>query len=353
MRRILITWFSKALGGAENSVIDLCNFLSKYKDLKIVLLFVSQDKAFFANGDKINEKVKVYDFCLSLPCYNVLAFFIVFWISVKEKIDIVNVNYRAVFPESLAAKILGKKVVSTIRAVLIDKKNANSFYFTEQVIAISKAVAEKIKSLGYEKSVTVIYNGIDLNKFEIWTPRKKIAKQGFYFLARMVRWKRPDWFVKAAIEVHKEYPKSRFVLFGRGLEEDKLRKIIRENKAGNYVKMGGFISRNDIRLKDYGICVLPSFIEPFGKTILEGILRNNVIVATNSGGVPEILKDYDLLFERDSFDDLVRKMKSAYESFDFYYSEISKIKKKSSEKFNMTRVANDYHNLFINFKLSN
>jgi len=92
---------------------------------------------------------------------------------------------------------------------------------------------------------------------------------------------------------------------------------------------------------------LPSYIEPFGKVIVEAIIRGNVVVATKSGGIPEILRNYDLLFERDNFEDLVNKMKKAYANFDYYRNLTLKMQKDMIKKFRMERVAEDYYNLFV------
>ncbi len=344
--RILITWYGRAFGGAEDSVIDLCNYLANYKDLNIIFLCVTSKQVFLRLETKLSPKVKLYHFSLSLFIYNLLAFFIIFFISVRERINIVNVNYRAVLAESLAAKILGKKVISTVRAIFIDRININFFCCTDMIVAISGIVAKRIKELGYQKPVRIIYNGLDLKSFKIWTSPKLRNRQGFYFMARMVKWKRPDWFVRAAIDIHKEYPYLKFILFGEGPEQENIKKIIKENNAKKYIRFRGFISRNDPILKEYGICVLPSFMEPFGKTIIEAVLRNKVVVGTNSGGPSEILKGYDLLFERDNFADLVQKIKEAYLNFDYYYSLISGIKEDFQNRFNMERTAQEYYNLF-------
>jgi len=235
--RILITWYSKAFGGAEDSVIDLCNYLSNHKDLNIIFLCVTSKQVFLRLETKLSSKVKLYHFSLSLFIYNLLAFFITIFIIVREKINIVNVNYRAVLAESLAVKILGKKVVSTVRAIFIHRTNINLFCCTDMVVAISGIVAKGMKELGYQKPVRIIHNGLDLKDFKIWTSSKFRNRESFYFMARMVKWKRPDWFVRAAIDIHKEYPYLKFILFGEGPEQENIKRIIEENNAKEYYNL--------------------------------------------------------------------------------------------------------------------
>jgi len=346
-KKILITWWSSSLGGAEESIIDLSNYLSERKKIKVILLFIESKKIVFPKN-KLKKEVKLYNFSFSLPIYKILSFFIVLWICLKENIDIVNVNYRAVVPESFAAKLLGKEVVSTVRAVLIDKNNSRCFAFTDMIIAISNSVAIRLREIGYLKGIRIIYNGICLKNFEIFKNSKKIgSEKSFYFMARLVKWKRPDWFIKAATIINKENPNSKFIIFGEGPERKSLEKMISENGLKDHVKLEGFVSKNDPRLKNCDICVLPSYIEPFGKVIVEAIIRGKVVVATKSGGIPEILRNYDLLFERDNFEDLVNKMKKAYANFDYYQSVTLEMQKDMIKKFRMERVAEDYYNLFV------
>lgn len=348
MRRILITWFSKAEGGAESSVIELANFLSEQENFKIVLLFVTSPTTSLKVRKKLSKEVSLYNPQMSLPLYKILSFFVVLSICFKERIDILNTNYRAVVGESLAGKFAGNKVFSTVRAIFIDRSNVRNFIFTDGTIAISKAVAEKMRNLGYKKQVKVIYNGLNLEKFELWPHDEGQSKNYLYFMARLVPWKRPGWFVRAAVKIHEKYPNTRFSIFGRGPQREKLDKLINKEDAEGYIELGGFISRNDPRLKKYGICVHPSFEEPFGKTIIEGIMRNKVMVATKAGGIPEILKDYSLLFKRDSFESLVKKLEEAYSNFKIYHRKISKIKPEVINKFNMRRVGKEYYKFFTN-----
>ncbi len=50
--KVLITWFSKAIGGAEESIALLCNEIVKLNGLDVVLMYTSTD---FENIDYIRE----------------------------------------------------------------------------------------------------------------------------------------------------------------------------------------------------------------------------------------------------------------------------------------------------------
>lgn len=57
------------------------------------------------------------------------------------------------------------------------------------------------------------------------------------------------------------------------------------------------------------ILLIPSRSEGFGLTAIEGMARGCVVVASNAGGLPEIVKDKEvgLLHEKESIEDMVKK----------------------------------------------
>jgi glycosyltransferase involved in cell wall biosynthesis len=165
-------------------------------------------------------------------------------------------------------------------------------------------------------------------------------------MARNVKWKRADWFVRAAKKIHDIYPQTKFGIFGCGPEDENIRKLIKEMDSQNYIRMYGFIDRYNDRLDEYGIYVISSYMEPFGKTVLEALFMNKVVVGTNAGGIPEILPDYKLLFERDSFEDFVLKLKNAILNYDYYYNQINEIRVRYKNYYSMKRVGREYNKAY-------
>jgi glycosyltransferase involved in cell wall biosynthesis len=103
--------------------------------------------------------------------------------------------------------------------------------------------------------------------------------------------------VYAAGEVLEEFPRCKFLMVGEETKGErkgflnKIQALIERLHIGNNVKVVGF--RTDVAeiLKALDIFVLPSYKEAFGISLLEAMAMRVPIVATNSGGVPEIL-DY-------------------------------------------------------------
>jgi glycosyltransferase involved in cell wall biosynthesis len=224
-------------------------------------------------------------------------------------------------------------------------KNSFNFWFVDFVIAISEAVKIGLINNYEIKNITVIHNGIDVDTYPP-SKRTESMRYRIYFMARNVKWKRADWFVRAAKKIHDIYPQTKFGIFGCGPEDENIRKLIKEMDSQNYIRMYGFIDRYNDRLDEYGIYVISSYMEPFGKTVLEALFMNKVVVGTNAGGIPEILPDYKLLFERDSFEDFVLKLKNAILNYDYYYNQINEIRVRYKNYYSMKRVGREYNKAY-------
>ncbi|GIW66484.1 MAG: hypothetical protein KatS3mg095_0382 [Candidatus Parcubacteria bacterium] len=76
------------------------------------------------------------------------------------------------------------------------------------------------------------------------------------------------------------------------------------------------------------------------------MIRGKVIVGTNYGGIPELLPNYKLLFERDDFDDFIIKIKLALKNYSEWEKEIIKRQPWFIKYFNMERVAKEYKKIY-------
>jgi glycosyltransferase involved in cell wall biosynthesis len=71
----------------------------------------------------------------------------------------------------------------------------------------------------------------------------------------------------------------------------KLMELIQELEVSNYVQFLPFTDAVPEFMSAIDIFVLPSYAETFGFVLVEALAMGKVIVATNSGGVPEIITD--------------------------------------------------------------
>jgi glycosyltransferase involved in cell wall biosynthesis len=116
-------------------------------------------------------------------------------------------------------------------------------------------------------------------------------------IGRISPWKGQHIFLQAAEQVHNRFPNARFVIIGAALfGEDKYDQEVRQIPARlgieDVVEFTGF--RGDVQ---QAICELDLVVhasttgEPFGQVIIEGMAAGKPVVATDGGGVPEIVEN--------------------------------------------------------------
>jgi glycosyltransferase involved in cell wall biosynthesis len=118
--------------------------------------------------------------------------------------------------------------------------------------------------------------------------------------SRISHWKGQKYFIEAInlLKDNPEFENMEFWIIGdaiMGTEEEKYKKYIIE-LINNYdlsdnIKLFGFIENPIEYMQNIDILVLPSiYPEPFGRVIVEAMLLNKVVIATNMGGAKEIIE---------------------------------------------------------------
>ncbi len=177
-----------------------------------------------------------------------------------------------------------------------------------RVIANSSATAETYAGLPDtglpDGCVSVIHNGVDLTEYEgagiaNGSLRQELGiapdKIVVGYTGRVEPRKGIDVLIEAASTVLKQRPEAVFVVVGdapasapagyRAQCEARARNL---GIADRFI-FAGF--RKDVRpaLADFDIHCMPSYWEPFGRSIIEAMAMALPVVACRSGGVPEIV----------------------------------------------------------------
>jgi glycosyltransferase involved in cell wall biosynthesis len=164
-------------------------------------------------------------------------------------------------------------------------------------------------------SVRTIYNGVDIEKF---APSEPIpdGPPVINFVGRTDSSKGPDILLRAARKVSAKTRNFSLQILGArfywGTEPDDYQRLLedlsRELEAdGIPVRRPGIVSRHAMpdELRKAHIHVVPSrWDEPCALTLFEGMATGIPVVASRTGGTPEVIRDAGLLFERDSEDEL-------------------------------------------------
>lgn len=170
---------------------------------------------------------------------------------------------------------------------LIDKFIRKKFDFLLANSEFTKFINEEIYGLSVDGIFHIGLNETELDETGI---RKKdfYSRSGVLYVGRLVPAKRVDLI----IEAFKKAETSSFLnIVGNGEQLKLLTDIAKKDRRINFL---GFKKRNEIS-KYYEnskvfISLNPS--EPYGITYIEALLMGNYIVAPNTGGQTEFLKNY-------------------------------------------------------------
>ena len=188
-----------------------------------------------------------------------------------------------------------KKIYALIEKILAFKTN--------KIINISKNEYES--ALKYKiaptKKMCVIENGIDFKKFEDcnnWrdkTRRKNNIKEEEIVIGvvgRISEQKDPMTTIKSFNILKKSYKGNlKLMLIGSGNLEQEVLYYAKQNNIENDVIITGWTENVEKYIPALDIAILPSKWEGFGLVLLEYMACDKPIVASNIGGIPNIIKD--------------------------------------------------------------
>lgn len=178
--------------------------------------------------------------------------------------------------------------------------------FPRRILAVSNITKEYLVKSGLQSSkVDVIFNGVNSERFESKNISKTIRNElkienGVKLIGcigRIVPQKGQKSFLLAIPGVIQKYPETFFLIIGDVFLKEmgykaELLKIIEENNIKDHIKFTGFRMDVEDVIKSLDIVVFPSVApESFGLSILEAMYLEKPVVASNIGGVCELIKD--------------------------------------------------------------
>ena len=171
------------------------------------------------------------------------------------------------------------------------------------IIATTEAYANESPFLkDYKDKIVIIPNGINIEEVTTVHTQEEcrnmlglpVDAHIILFFGSLVRYKGPDILLKAFKTVKKEFPKAKLIFAGRGEMFDELSNQALKLDLVNDVIFTGFVEedKKPLYFKAADIFCLPSttMAESFGIVNLEAMASGIPIVASNLGGIPDIVK---------------------------------------------------------------
>ncbi len=217
--------------------------------------------------------------------------------------DVVAFNTpRAILGGSLASRLASVRARIVFRRVLFPLRTG---FFTrlkytwgiDCIVSISEAIRSQLQVCGIPGSrIKTIYEGIDLSLY----PKRACLKQRradepavVGTVAHLSREKGVNYFIEAASMIPDATRKLRFVIVGDGDCLQELKDLADKKGLKDVFQFAGFQSNISQYLETFDIFVLPSLSEGLGSAILEAMATSLPVVASDVGGIPELVKNGD------------------------------------------------------------
>ncbi len=179
------------------------------------------------------------------------------------------------------------------------------------VTGVSNFISGWARSYFNLGDVTTVYNGVDSRRFQPVNQEDE-EKPVIGFLGRTGVEKAPDLLLRAALKVAEKTRGFRLQILGSNhwdrFEMNEYQRTLKDlsgqlEALGIEVRWCGHVDRERLpaELRKAQIHVVPSrWDEPCALTLFEGMAAGLAVVASATGGTPEVVGDAGLLFERDS-----------------------------------------------------
>jgi glycosyltransferase involved in cell wall biosynthesis len=330
--RILYFDHTAALGGGEIALLNLVRYIDRRYITPIVVLCSEGPLAdrlreicevhILALPERVRKTkkdslgwrsvLKLRDLATVVFCSLRLARFVA-----KNDIHLIHTNsLKADIIGGLAGRLVRRPVVWHIRdrieADYLPRSAVLAFRFLSKfvpsyVIANSQAVLNTLH-LPQGRSQTSIPSGVELPNTYVVLHDATIVPpsvaldsaaghQVIGLIGRICPWKGQHIFLEAAAAVAQRFPNARFkivgaALFGEDEYEAKIKQLCTDLALDQLVEFTGFCSDVGELIAGLDVVVHASTTgEPFGQVIVEGMAAGKPVVATNGGGVPEIVVD--------------------------------------------------------------
>ena len=302
-------------------------------------LIVYTWKAFFL-ANKLARKNK-YDLThsfFSVPC-GVISL----WLKITKRIPyIISLRGSDVPGYSDRFKIIYYALTPLIK--LIWKKSA-------AVVSNSQGLKELALKTDKKQKIGIIFNGTDIDGFY---PNESLKNNDKFIITmggtRITARKGISYLIEALSVLIPKYPNIFLCLVGEGNEKENLKNQIKKLNLDSFVKFIDVVPHEEIAFyyQEASLFVSASFNEGMSNVMLEALATGLPIIATETGGTKELVKDglNGFVTKMKDAQDLAKKIEIIIKN-DELRRRMGQESRKRAEELSWKNVAHDYFTLYI------
>jgi len=311
-------------------------------------------------GGKIAEELQ--DEGISVKSLNIVRFknpINVFKLALqlkKEKVDILHMHgfYSSLI--GISAALLSRINVRIIH-IHTSYYNLDTIHtflnkwiniFASKIVYVSESSFYSFIEAGYQKNNSmVIYNGVDFQRKN--TPVSSATDRRIIIIvASLFAHKGHKFLLSAISTLVGQYPDLQLWIVGQGPLENDLKEQTQALKIGDHITFWG--ERTDVfdLLKQSQIFILPSLREGMPISLLEAMSMGKAIVASDVGGVSELIEDgvSGFLIPAKNSDAMAEKISLLLGSEKIQKEMGQEARRRFEEKFTSKRMVDKFENLY-------
>ena len=296
-------------GGAENVVLSINRLIDSSLFRLYFCIFLNPNRIKNAFLEKLNGfKCDVSIIYLDRPWLEFIYLFRLLRIVRKKKIDIIHTHgYMPSFFALPVSKMTGTPIVTTVHGwtastrslkiyECIDRKLLEYFDMT---IPVSQQIQHTLIQNHVSLSKITLLHNIIRPSLSASPQHVTELRQKFHIdpetltlgaIGRLSKEKGHLFLLKAIPAIRKEFPNIKLLIIGDGDQRSELENYALRHELNSEVIFCGFEDDIGPFYSLLDVYVLPSFTEGLPLTLLEAMHFEKPIVASNVGGIQEILQ---------------------------------------------------------------
>ncbi|RXJ87165.1 glycosyltransferase family 4 protein [Arcobacter sp. CECT 8985] len=325
-KNILEVCLSPDLGGLELYMANCSNQFSKEFNVTCIVAKISKLKDYITDIEKFELNRK--------SSFSILNAFKLAKIIDKKDIDIVHLHWTKDIPIIVLAKLLSKRKPKIVQTRHMNMTRFKSDFYhkflyknIDTIICVTKSLQEQITKFipsNIRPNLELVYLGA--NEAEILTDEeinsfKNSLEVGNSFMVGLIgrinEFKGQHLLIEAMKELKQKNLNIKAYIIGSAMSEEYLEKLKQKvdlHDLNNVLKFVGFTKEPYKFMQACDVVLMTSKNETFGLVTIEAMKNQTAVIASNSGGVLEIIEDENtgLLFENQNANDLAKKIEKLY-----------------------------------------